>query len=130
MDVAWQRKKQLARNISSQDIDEWYAAAREAGALGGKIAGAGGGGFLLLYCPPRRQHIVRRAMERRGLREMSFDFDFTGGRVITGAESALSLAPSGRERDTDRQAQQWAVSEWNGQIYDGEWERGPLAQRG
>jgi D-glycero-alpha-D-manno-heptose-7-phosphate kinase len=130
MDVAWQRKKQLARNISSQDIDEWYAAAREAGALGGKIAGAGGGGFLLLYCPPRRQHILRRVMERCGLREMSFDFDFAGGRVIAGEETASTLAYGEEGRGASGAASQWAVSDWNGTIYNSEWERGPLAQRG
>jgi D-glycero-alpha-D-manno-heptose-7-phosphate kinase len=130
MNVAWQRKKQLARNISSQDIDGWYTAAREAGALGGKIAGAGGGGFLLLYCPPRRQHILRRVMERCGLREMSFDFDFAGGRVIAGEETASTLAHGEEGRGASGAASQWAVSDWNGTIYNSEWERGPLAQRG
>lgn len=129
MDVAWQRKKQLARNISSQDIDEWYAAAREAGALGGKIAGAGGGGFLLLYCPPRHQDTVRRTMARCGLREMSFDFDFAGGRVIASEDRSSSPLSSGTALDIGG-ARHWAGRDLAGDMYTSEWERGPLARRG
>jgi D-glycero-alpha-D-manno-heptose-7-phosphate kinase len=77
----WQEKRRLSERISSPQIDEWYAAARAAGALGGKIAGAGGGGFLLLYCPPERQPGLRAAMDRYGLRELPFDFDHGGVQV-------------------------------------------------
>lgn len=82
LDEAWQRKKRLNRRISNGAIDESYAAAREAGALGGKITGAGGGGFLLLYCPEGTEADVRAAMGGRGLQEMVFGFDFEGARVI------------------------------------------------
>jgi D-glycero-alpha-D-manno-heptose-7-phosphate kinase len=58
----WQYKKQLASKISNGAIDEMYNAAHTAGALGGKITGAGGGGFLLLWCPPERQEQVRAAL--------------------------------------------------------------------
>jgi D-glycero-alpha-D-manno-heptose-7-phosphate kinase len=59
-----------------------YAAARDAGALGGKITGAGGGGFLLIYCEEAAQAAVRQALAALGAREMTFDFDFHGAQVI------------------------------------------------
>jgi D-glycero-alpha-D-manno-heptose-7-phosphate kinase len=83
LDQSWHAKRQLSEKVSSLAIDNWYAAAREAGALGGKIAGAGGGGFLLLYCPPSRQGRVRRVMSQLGLRELPFTFDQCGARVLT-----------------------------------------------
>ncbi|HST90057.1 MAG TPA: hypothetical protein VLJ14_16915 [Ktedonobacterales bacterium] len=81
LDRAWQEKRGLSAAISSDAIDAAYAAARAAGALGGKITGAGGGGFLLLYAPPRRRAAVRAAMASRGLRELSFAFDRAGATV-------------------------------------------------
>jgi D-glycero-alpha-D-manno-heptose-7-phosphate kinase len=78
LDQAWHQKKQLSGRISSRDIDHWYDVAREAGALGGKITGAGGGGFLLLYCPPARQKSLRAAMATCGLSEMKFTYDRAG----------------------------------------------------
>lgn len=59
-----------------------YSLARESGALGGKITGAGGGGFLLLYCERQKQEAVRRALAAADAREMSFLFDFKGACVI------------------------------------------------
>lgn len=76
----WQLKKQMASKISNESIDEIYACARNAGALGGKIAGAGGGGFLLLYCPRHRQDDVRVGLRR--LPELSFAFERAGTKVI------------------------------------------------
>jgi D-glycero-alpha-D-manno-heptose-7-phosphate kinase len=76
----WLLKKQLASRISNPLIDEAYAKARQAGALGGKIAGAGGGGFLLLYCPPERQTDVRMAL--RHLPELPFHLERDGSKVI------------------------------------------------
>ncbi len=52
LDRGWQQKKRLSNKISSDAIDSWYRLAREQGATGGKITGAGGGGFMLLYCEP------------------------------------------------------------------------------
>ena len=77
---SWQLKKQLASRISNDSIDEIYEAARGAGALGGKIAGAGGGGFLLVYCQPRRQNDVRNAL--RNLQELPFNLERFGSKVI------------------------------------------------
>lgn len=85
LDLGWREKKRLSTKVSSTAIDRWYDAARAAGALGGKITGAGGGGFLLLYCPPHRQPAVRARLARCGLRELDFDFDFVGARVTPAA---------------------------------------------
>jgi D-glycero-alpha-D-manno-heptose-7-phosphate kinase len=76
----WQFKKQLASRISNENIDALYQAAREAGATGGKITGAGGGGFLLLYCPQQRQDDVRAALH--GLPELPFRLERDGTKVI------------------------------------------------
>lgn len=76
----WELKKQLASQISNPEIDEMYAAARRAGAVGGKIAGAGGGGFLLLYCPPERREAVRGALAH--LQELPFQIEQDGSKVI------------------------------------------------
>ncbi len=77
---SWQQKKQLARGVSNPWIDECYELALEAGALGGKISGAGGGGFLLLYVPVERQDAVRRAL--KGLRELPCGLEPGGTRVL------------------------------------------------
>jgi D-glycero-alpha-D-manno-heptose-7-phosphate kinase len=61
-------------------INVMYEAARQAGALGGKITGAGGGGFLLLYCPPEKREAVRGAL--RHLRELPFQIEPDGTKVI------------------------------------------------
>lgn len=82
LDEGWQAKRKLSEEISNSRIDALYEIARRNGALGGKITGAGGGGFLLLYCEEREQPDVREALAREGLREMSFEFDFQGARVL------------------------------------------------
>lgn len=76
----WELKKKLASQISNGGIDEMYAAARKAGALGGKITGAGGGGFLLLFCPPERRSAVRSALAH--LQELPFQVERDGSKVI------------------------------------------------
>jgi D-glycero-alpha-D-manno-heptose-7-phosphate kinase len=76
----WMLKKQMASRISNGAIDEMYRTARQTGALGGKITGAGGGGFLLLYCPWQHQEDVRAALH--GLRELPFRTERFGSRVI------------------------------------------------
>ncbi len=62
LDEGWRAKKSLASKISSTQIDAYYARARAAGAIGGKLAGAGGGGFLYLVVPPEAQDSVRDAL--------------------------------------------------------------------
>lgn len=68
----WLLKKKLHKRISNDTIDEAYAEAIRAGALGGKLCGAGGGGFLLLYATPGAQEAVRKAMKGRGYRELTW----------------------------------------------------------
>lgn len=80
LDRGWQLKKSLASRISDTELDMMYNRAREAGALGGKISGAGGGGFLLLYCPPDRQDAVAEALS--DYREMPFALERDGSKVI------------------------------------------------
>lgn len=75
---AWQTKKLLDPAITTPQIDEMYAAARQAGAIGGKILGAGGGGYLLLYCPFDRKHVVAATLERLGGQVVDFGFDWRG----------------------------------------------------
>jgi D-glycero-alpha-D-manno-heptose-7-phosphate kinase len=82
LDDAWQAKKRVSSKISTSRIDQLYRFAREHGALGGKITGAGGGGFLLLYCEPAQQESLRVAMASTGISEMDFAFDFQGTQVI------------------------------------------------
>ena len=78
----WENKKRRSGSISNPNIDRWYNKAREAGALGGKVIGAGGGGFLMLYSPIRKKGAVRKAMAEEGLQEMSYNFDFEGAKVL------------------------------------------------
>jgi D-glycero-alpha-D-manno-heptose-7-phosphate kinase len=80
---SWLNKRKLVANISNSNIDDWYAEARRAGAIGGKITGAGGGGFLMLVCPLERQASVTEALGARGLRRMDFAFDFDGARAVS-----------------------------------------------
>ena len=76
----WLYKQQLASLVGNAGLNGIYESALRAGALGGKITGAGGGGFMLLYCPPERQHNVRTALH--GLPELPFSFERDGTKVI------------------------------------------------
>jgi D-glycero-alpha-D-manno-heptose-7-phosphate kinase len=78
---SWEAKKRLAQGVTTSGIDEWYVIAREHGALGGKIAGAGGGGFLMLYCEEQFQEAVTTALEAAGLVRTDFQFE-RGGAVV------------------------------------------------
>ncbi len=75
---AWMNKKKMATQISTPQIDELYETAREHGALGGKISGAGGGGYMFFYCPFERRHIVAEQLERLGAQVVDFSFDLRG----------------------------------------------------
>lgn len=83
---AWRHKRTLSTGISNATIDAAYAAAREAGALGGKLLGAGGRGFLLVYAEPERQSGVRDALA--GLTEIPFAFGERGSCIIFRAADA------------------------------------------
>lgn len=77
---SWQLKKQLASKISNHKINDIYSAAIHAGAIGGKITGAGGGGFLILYCPIEKQESLRTALSN--LQELPFQLEPDGSKVI------------------------------------------------
>ena len=77
---SWMLKKSLTANISNSDIDEWYDKARIAGAVGGKILGAGAGGFLLLYAPLDRHGAICHALPN--LRQVPFRFESTGSQIV------------------------------------------------
>lgn len=76
----WLMKKSLTKGISNGDIDEVYNRGLKAGALGGKLLGAGGAGFILFYCPKEKQEGFRRSMS--DLMELPFSFDHFGSQVI------------------------------------------------
>ena len=75
---AWEWKKQLQSEISSELIDRLYATARGEGAIGGKILGAGGGGFLLVLAPFERRHLIAAALEGAGGEIVPFAFEERG----------------------------------------------------
>lgn len=77
---AWEAKRSLSSSVSNPEVDAVYEAARSAGALGGKLTGAGGGGFLLLFVPPEKQSAVRAALD--GLICVPFKFEFSGSQII------------------------------------------------
>ena len=79
--VAWEYKKKMSPRISTPVIDAAYEAACAAGALGGKVTGAGGGGFMLFYCPPGTRQLVSARLRQLGLEEAEFSFDQQGLRT-------------------------------------------------
>jgi D-glycero-alpha-D-manno-heptose-7-phosphate kinase len=76
----WELKRSLGFGISNDRVNDWYQAARKAGAVGGKLLGAGGGGFLLLIAPPWRHRAIREALDRP--RELPFRIARHGSRNI------------------------------------------------
>lgn len=80
MHESWVAKRSLSEKVSCNEIDDVYETARTAGAVGGKITGAGGGGFLLLFVPPDRQRAVRERLDR--LIHVPFAFERGGSQVI------------------------------------------------
>jgi D-glycero-alpha-D-manno-heptose-7-phosphate kinase len=76
----WEHKRKRSAGMSNPRIDEWYELGRKNGAVGGKLVGAGGGGFLMFYAEDRDR--LRAAMEKAGLEEVRFRFDFDGTRVV------------------------------------------------
>lgn len=80
LDEGWQLKRSLGFGISSGDIDDRYDAAKAAGALGGKLLGAGGGGFTLFLAPPERHEAIREALGHP--RELPLKMDRLGSRIL------------------------------------------------
>ncbi len=78
LDFGFEQKRQMAANISNQSIEELYAAAKKAGATGGKISGAGGGGFMIFYCPGNCRYKVMETLEKFGGQTKHFQFAQSG----------------------------------------------------
>lgn len=88
LDQSWQLKRQLSAKVSNETVDAIYAKAKQAGALGGKLLGAGGGGFLLLMVEPQRQQKVRDALD--SLIHVPFQFDNSGSKIVLYQPNGLS----------------------------------------
>ena len=80
LDRGWALKKSLLETITNPEIDDMYAKALKAGAVGGKVCGAGAGGFLLVFAPLERHNLIRKAL--RGYRELPFMLDRYGTRIV------------------------------------------------
>jgi D-glycero-alpha-D-manno-heptose-7-phosphate kinase len=77
---AWQVKRDLSSKVSNSDIEDIYREAMSAGAMGGKLLGAGGGGFMLFFVPPAKQTIVKRRLHK--LIYVPFTFESSGSQII------------------------------------------------
>jgi D-glycero-alpha-D-manno-heptose-7-phosphate kinase len=84
----WKYKRSLSDRVSTAEIDSMYESAMQAGAIGGKILGAGGGGFLLLFARPERHAAIRERL--KGLIHVPFRFEFYGSRVVLYSPQGLS----------------------------------------
>jgi D-glycero-alpha-D-manno-heptose-7-phosphate kinase len=81
LDAGWQIKRGLSEGISNRKIDHWYKRALDAGALGGKLLGAGGGGFLYLVVPPKRQRAVRTRL--KDMFSVHLGYEPRGARILS-----------------------------------------------
>ncbi len=77
---AWLMKKSLSPLVSNGEVDDYYTRAQSAGAIGGKLTGAGGGGFLLLFAPPDTHERIKEELD--DLIHVPFQFDFTGSQIV------------------------------------------------
>jgi D-glycero-alpha-D-manno-heptose-7-phosphate kinase len=77
---AWQAKRSLSNMVTTPKIDEIYEAARDAGAIGGKLLGAGGGGFMLIFAKPEHHAAIRERLKT--LIHVPFEFEESGSRVV------------------------------------------------
>jgi len=76
----WELKKELSNNITDTEIDRWYEKAKKAGAVGGKLMGAGGGGFLLFFVDPQKRQNLKKELNE--LNEEPFNFEPFGSRIL------------------------------------------------
>lgn len=82
LDEHWQNKKKRSGKITDSNLDRFYDLAKNCGSLGGKVMGAGGGGFFMFYCPSSTKGRLRKELTREGLRELVYDFDYEGAKVL------------------------------------------------
>jgi len=80
LDEAWKKKRELSEVVSNSSIDEIYELAINAGALGGKISGAGGGGFMFFYTPIEKQEDLKKSLSK--LIHVPFNFEKSGSKII------------------------------------------------
>ena len=80
LDKAWQLKKEMSEDITNQEIEKLYLEGKKAGALGGKILGAGGGGFILFYVPRNNQQVFEQEMIKHTF--LNFNFEKHGSKII------------------------------------------------
>lgn len=93
---SWQIKRSLTHKISTSDIDDIYAAGLSAGALGGKLLGAGGGGFMLFYVPPEKREALRQRLKH--LLCVPFSFSTRGSHVVVYEPEAVYDQALSQER--------------------------------
>jgi D-glycero-alpha-D-manno-heptose-7-phosphate kinase len=93
---AWQAKRSLSSIVSNPEVDDLYERARAAGAIGGKLTGAGGGGFLLLFAPPEKHRDILEALD--GRIHVPFEFETSGSQIIF-YEPGVDYADAERARD-------------------------------
>jgi D-glycero-alpha-D-manno-heptose-7-phosphate kinase len=96
LDESWQIKRTLTERISTTLIDEIYEAGRDAGALGGKLLGAGGGGFMLFFVPPERRSALRARLDK--LLCVPFSLSNKGSNILHETERNHEPRSSGSER--------------------------------
>ena len=77
---SWQMKRQLSKHVSTPAIDSIYEAGMKAGAVGGKLLGAGGGGFIIFFAEPRQQEAIKQSLSE--LTYVPFQFEQEGTKVI------------------------------------------------
>lgn len=78
LNIGWEYKKQMAKGITTQLFEDVYASALKAGAIGGKISGAGGGGYIFFYCPQNTRYNVIEALNKFGGKVRRFEFTLSG----------------------------------------------------
>lgn len=93
LDYTWRLKRSVNNAVTTDQIDEVYDTAIQAGAMGGKLLGAGGGGFFLLYVQPEKQDRVRKALHK--LKEIPFRFETSGAKIIYYASEFYTVPEEG-----------------------------------
>lgn len=100
----WELKRSISSDISNSLIDDIYARGRAAGALGGKLLGAGGGGFMLFFAPPERHQAIREQLS--DFLCIPFQFDFTGSQIVHYSQPVYDESEMGRRNYQHLQSSQ------------------------